>query len=370
MQNRLVITGIPASVIRRPNSADSLRDLIEEHGCWADRFAFLEPSINSDLIAAAAELHIENVRDDAVRSLDGLTVVLDESGLLLSSSKDSDADSNNTSNGRVIFMIGAAPANKSQSKQLLRRCPIQNDDGEHLSAMERQTLVLPIVDLRLTVRCNIEDGGGTGSTPWRGGLLLSHHICRWYQQRDHTTTTVNFKSLFHGKTVLELGAGCSGLPSMTLAKIATTYDYDMTIICSDGVDEIVDALHTNIQENGLHDCINVHQIDWNHYCTETNEKQHANFFDTKADTILFADCIYNDKCAVALSRTIFRLIRSGGCIIGVVPDNRVGVNIFEKCMKHYTTTELPIHVESNQISDGFVCTGGGGRNYRLIRFDA
>lgn len=132
MQNRLAVSGIPSIVPRLPNAANSIRELIEEHGCWDDRFAFLVPSSHGEganSIVAAAELHLENVRDDAVRSIDGLVVVLDETGLLLSATQSSDGSSNSShyhhcrDEDTIRFTTYAAPATPLQSKQLFNRVP-------------------------------------------------------------------------------------------------------------------------------------------------------------------------------------------------------------------------------------------------------
>lgn len=372
MQNHLVLTRIPPSVPRLPHAAVSLRDLIEEHGCWVDRFAFLsaptDESLTSDGedVTAAAELHIENVRDDAVQSLDGLIVTLDGSGCLVSATKD-DRGISCEGGDTIQFEIHAAPATLVQSKQLTDQCPIEKDDNENILEMKIQTLFLPINDMSLTVRSNIEKGGGTGSTPWRGGLLLSQQICQWYDKQK--ISPVDFNSLFCDKLVLELGAGCSGLPSMTLAKIATTFHCNTTIISSDGVDEIVDALRLSVKENSLRDYMKVEHVDWNDYGSKVEGLQRS-ILKCKVDTIMFADCIYNDKCAIALSEVISSLIKPSGCIIGVIPDNRVGAGVFERCMKQngFCPVTIPIIAESTDNTRDFVCTGGGGKNYRLLIF--
>jgi hypothetical protein len=196
-------------------------------------------------------------------------------------------DLHHSTNG-ICFTIGAAPITPFQSKLLIEQCPIHRDDVENATAMEKQTLVLPLGDMQLTVRSSIENGGGTGSMPWRGGLLLSHQICHWYKDRGDKTRN-NFDSLFRNKTVLELGAGCSGLPSMTLAKLARTFSFDVTLISSDGIDEIVDSLQSNVRTNGLDEYITVKRIDWNDYCNDVDgrdEKLKANL--NQADTIIYS----------------------------------------------------------------------------------
>lgn len=77
MQNRLVLFDLPPDVPRLANSADALRNLIEENACWVDRFAFLRLPQKGGVVAAA-ELHLENVRDRAVKKLDGMLVTMDK----------------------------------------------------------------------------------------------------------------------------------------------------------------------------------------------------------------------------------------------------------------------------------------------------
>lgn len=48
---------------------------------------------------------------------------------------------------------------------------------------------------------------------------------------------------------------------MTLAKIATLFNYNVIITSSDGVDEIVSVLRMNIKQNLLHEHIRVEHID-------------------------------------------------------------------------------------------------------------
>mmetsp|Transcript_23624 Transcript_23624/g.51155 ORF Transcript_23624/g.51155 Transcript_23624/m.51155 type:complete len:385 (-) Transcript_23624:20-1174(-) len=378
MQNRLVLTGIPSSVPRLPNALDSLKEFVEDHACWVDRFAFLTASsanteqddTASSSCVAAVELHIENVRDKAVKSLDGLVISMDLEGDII--------EGNNEHNIKSIsFQIHAQPATRAQATELIQKCPIQSDDAAAENRMEKQKLQLPLFDdtIALTVRKS-DEHGGTGTFPWRGGLILSRQICHWAarveepckpadENSDGKVFRIDFKALFCSKKVLELGAGAAGLPSMTLGKIGIQFGYEMELITSDGVDEIVSALRVNISDNGLDGCIEVKHLDWNDYTNVQEERENITRV-AKADTIIFADCIYNEECAISLSQTIFHLLKPGGNVIGVLPDFRVGLDLFEKRMKenHFTPTYIPIIARKE--NDGFACSGGGGKDYRLV----
>lgn len=135
MQNRFVISDIPLSISRLPKAKESLRNFAEERSCWVDRFAFLTcNSDNDDCCVAAVELHIENVREKAIKVLDGLIVSMDEEGNI-----------NNDDNGCKSFELRARPASISESSQLVGLCPIESDDVEADSQMEKQILKLNIL---------------------------------------------------------------------------------------------------------------------------------------------------------------------------------------------------------------------------------
>ena len=429
MQNRLVLTGIPPSVPRLPNAHDSLRELVEAHACWVDRFAFLVNDIDDDAdatssslvggdtidtrcttdngsdiesssIVVAIELHIENVRDKAIKSLDGLGISMDSEGNVLELEDD---HGNNTQHEKtkakriqdnvLSFIIQAHPASKSQSAMLTSQCTLESDDVDAERRMEKQTLLLPLLNnktgnddnIELTVRRSIEHGG-TGTFPWRGGLILSKQICYWSQGLNNADSinvgtdshncdlldcnTIDFRALFCNKEVLELGAGAAGIPSMTLGKIGNILGYQkkMNLVASDGVDEIVDALQVNVDDNGLEDYIQVKHIDWNDFVGMNIKEGVTVDAGTKVDTIIFADCIYNEECATALSQTICHLLKPGGYVIGVLPDFRVGLDLFEAQMTEnmFNSINVPVVNVFGEKSSEFACSGGGGKEYRLM----
>ncbi|KAL7551626.1 hypothetical protein ACHAWF_014827 [Thalassiosira exigua] len=269
----------------------------------------------------------------------------------------------------VTFKIHARSANALQSEELIQTCPIQSDDVDAERRMERQTLSLPLPGIQLTVQ-NSKEHGDTGTYPWRGGLMLSRQNCHWASS-DSAEANVSFRSLFRNKVVLELGAGAAGLPSMTLGKISKLLGENITLISSDGVDEIVKALHGQVATNGLDDCIRVMQIDWNDHVAGDQHirpmatTQKGNLVHI-VDTIIFADCIYNEEGASALSQTIFHTLKPGGNVIGVLPAFRVGVCSFEEQVaeNHFISTKMSFDIMDE--NDHFCYSGGGGKDYRLV----
>ena len=375
MQNRLVLTGIPDSVPHLLKAYDSLKKLVEDHACWVDRFAFFPSKQDTEddtcvTVTAGVELHIENVRNRAIKSLNGLVICMDREGSILNSTGCNDDVE------VMSFRIYSQPANAAQSTELIKSCSIQSDDVDAENRMKKQTLNLP-GGIELSVQKS-EVPAGTGTYPWRGGYILSKQICHWAMSPGSCGNNtgaededaerrkeykIDFSSLFCNRAVLELGAGAAGLPSMTLGKISISLRSAMNLTCSDGIDEVVDALQANITDNELDGCINVQQIDWNDYALNDNAKV-ANV--TEVDTIIFADCIYNEECAITLSKTIFRLLKAGGHVIGVLPSFRPGMSLFEQRMRDHGFISTNIPIFATEENDSFVCSGGGGKDYRLL----
>ena len=384
MQNRFVLSGIPVSVPKLPNAADNFRDLIEDHGCWVDRFTFLNNQKNSKeenndiTIVAAAELHIENVRDRAVKSLDGLIIVLRKGcgDIHWSGQLEDKNESYDDPKKFVSFQIRAFPANLAQSELLIQQCPFLEtgfEDSNFEEKMTKQHFKLSY-DFELFVQKSNKPGG-TGTNPWRGGVILATHLFHWFQRNKITAydyqkkvnEDIDFTILFKKKKVLELGAGSTSLPSMTLALLEKQNKFQMDLTTSDGIDEIVSAIHLNVHENGLQKFLKVKRMDWNDSSTFCDDKDAS---DMKADTIIFSDCVYNEEGAIALSNTIRSILNPKGHVIGVLPDFRVGVDVFEKVMKEndFAITIIPMaknHEDKCETSK-FVCAGGSGKNYRLV----
>ena len=388
MQNRITIANIPGPVAGLPNALETLRDLVEEHGAWVDRFAFLGgddgDDTSSSAATAAAEYHLENVRDRAVASLDGLAVRLDPRGDRAAARRPA----------AHAFRLRARAATADESAGLLRSCPVDEGDGvdEHaVKKMAEQRLALPS-GVELTVRRS-RVGGGTGAVPWKGGVILASRVCSWSGRpgEDIVVATddgdespddsavgaeTSFDSLFRGKNVLELGAGAAALPSMALGRLAENGRAECAeVTASDGIDEIVEAMGCNVRANGLDGLVKVRHVNWNDYLDGSAAAASDGSVDDddhrEADTILFADCIYNDDCAVALCRAIERLLSPGGRALGVLPLFRAGIDVFRKLMDNAGFEAVNVPLVSAKgggggEDGGISCFGGGDIDYDMI----
>lgn len=410
MQNRISIRGISSCVPKLENGSSAIQELVESHGCWLDRFGFIEEALivnekdsnvfnkpkasktrrrrrredktkTQENICAVAEFYVENIRNQAMKSLHGLMVYMDADGNILHShgyGQDS-IPSNLEDEVHVSFQIEASATTPQESRIFLskyEKISIDNDDHEE-SGNHSKRNVVEVQQLSLTKDINLviknsENGGGTGESPWKGGLILAKQIAHWMDDTtleetismttcpEQESLTI-FSGLFTGK-VVELGAGSAGIPTMALAKCCKRNNIDLDIQATDGVDEIVVALQTNIALNGFDDEISVKHLDWN-CMPEYNDEM-------MVDTIIFADCVYNDAGANALVKAISHILKKGGQILGVLPDFRVGLDLFEQLMiKHqFEPTEIPIIDHNIDEGQTFKCSGGSGKNYRLLHW--
>lgn len=404
MQNRISIRGISSCVTKLENGSTAIQELVESHGCWLDRFGFIEESLIVDEkdsnvltkskssrrrrrredktktkeICAVAEFYVENIRNQAMKTLHGLMVYMDADGNILHShgcGQDS-IPSYLEEEIHVSFRIEASATTPQESRIFLSKYEkilIDHDDsGNHskCDGVEVQKLSLTN-NINLIVKSS-ENGGGTGENPWKGGLILAKQIAHWMddislgETMSMATCPVQeslalCSGLFTGK-LIELGAGSAGLPSLALAKCCKRNNIDLDIQATDGIDEIVVALQKNIAMNDVDDEISVKHLDWNSMPEYNDEMM--------VDTIIFADCVYNDAGAKALVKAISHILKKGGQILGVLPDFRVGLDLFEQLMiRHqFEPTEIPIIDHNIDECQTFKCSGGSGKNYRLLHW--
>lgn len=331
MQNRFVLTGLPRELRSTQGAQEEFQEYVEDETCWIDRFAWIQEA-GAEYLTAGVELDLENVRNQAVSDLDGREIQLSLSDL--------------------SFTAHAAAATSAQSDRLVELCA---DNGKELRGDMLQSIHLHSSHT-LQVHRTLE--GGTGSEVWKGGLLLARQMCWWFEEKQKHPNAVNMvDTLFAKQNILELGAGSAGLPSMALASLVANSDVTTkSIIASDGVDEVLDTLRKNIACNSI--SVEVQYIDWNHIPESSKGS---------ADCILFADCVYTEQGGMLLCEALQTLLCHNGTVVGVLPEFRVGVDVFEAAMIDcgFEPTEIPIP-SLQDYGRQFQCAGGSSVNYRLI----
>jgi len=187
--------------------------------------------------------------------------------------------------------------------------------------------------LTLEVGMPKTDGGSyeTGLRLWTGGLLLAGFLAE------------RGAELIRGKTVLELGAGISALPTAVAgrmnAKLAVATDY---------LPEIVDIAEENLEQ--MEEIRRRRKtaaaiLDW---CYPDSSP--ALGMAEKWDLIMFADSIYTEDIGTLLAECLDTLVPSGSSttIIGALSEIRVGTIEFVRSMqaRGFRARELELEASS------------------------
>ncbi|CCG84866.1 protein of unknown function [Taphrina deformans PYCC 5710] len=106
---------------------------------------------------------------------------------------------------------------------------------------------------------------GVAATIWDSSLILSKHFEKSIQDAKAGTGHHNPRvTTFLQKpdiNVLELGAGCSALPSVVLSRLLCTDHSESKFIVTDK-DTALPLLRKSIGSNVLHKHFDVHELDW------------------------------------------------------------------------------------------------------------
>ncbi|WRX18316.1 Lysine methyltransferase - like 6 [Theobroma cacao] len=125
----------------------------------------------------------------------------------------------------------------------------------------------------------------TGSWLWDSALVLSHWM----------PTHLNF----HGKAVIELGAG-AGLPGLTAALLGAT-----RVLLTD-VQPLLAGLLKNVEANGFEGRVDVRELVWGSDESISGLTESSTF-----DVVLMSDVFYDPEEMVGLSRTLKRICEEG-----------------------------------------------------------
>ena len=137
-------------------------------------------------------------------------------------------------------------------------------------------------------------GSGTGATLWEGSVLLARHLVRMHGGHGGGGT-------LRGRA-LELGCGCSAVPSLAAARLGCFSE----VIATDGGDEAVEDnlvdLQRNIEANARPtDCcpIRVQRLEWGAAA--------AAGLSPPLDCLLASEVVYEAQCVPLLLDTLHAL---------------------------------------------------------------
>ena len=175
-------------------------------------------------------------------------------------------------------------------------------DGLRIIEISNEVGVLKIIEPFWSCDPECQGGGGTGSFCWEGSIILAKFLCQEFlvkkqaqpatrrqeQQQDDNNNNVDFSGIHQSQRTrrrrfLELGAGCSAMPTLTASRLR----YFDECIATDGGDfEIENNLHDlrrNIEGNFRDGDtpIQVHHLDWQIFLSMTKRQK-----EEKEETVL------------------------------------------------------------------------------------
>ena len=144
--------------------------------------------------------------------------------------------------------------------------------------MPAPTFDAPTITLS-EARSLIASSGTTGMRTWEAALSLGHFL-----------SSVQGRQLVEGKNVVELGAG-TGFLSILCAK----YLHARYVLATDGSEEVIDHLKSNVHLNGLGGgVIDSEVFQWGHTLIDSVLKSHGP--SQTFDLILSADVVSSNRC--------------------------------------------------------------------------
>ena len=182
--------------------------------------------------------------------------------------------------------------------------------------------------------------GTTGLRTWEAALLLGNYLC------------TNSSSLVHGKSILELGSG-TGYVSVLCAK----YLGASHVIATDGSDDVVDSLSTNLYLNGLQDSsiIEGKELRWGQVLIGSEHPEWNG--GREIDLVLGADLTYDGSGIPPLVSTfgdLFELYPKVTIIIAATVRNPKTFETFlDTCrLNQYLVQEVKFEITSSRLQQG------------------
>ena len=139
------------------------------------------------------------------------------------------------------------------------------------------------------------------------GFNNTGNVCIWPAEECLSIFCLENRSIFDGKSVIELGAGMAGLAGLIVAQACNATDVTLT----DGNENSVNNLNVIIPENQFKASVTAQKLEWSNKEFDKTSRQY--------DIAICADCLFFDEGRTQLMSTLAKVLKHSGLAILVAP---------------------------------------------------
>ena len=166
-------------------------------------------------------------------------------------------------------------------------------------------------------------------------------MCIWPSEECLSIFCLENRDIFKNKSVIEIGAGMTGLAGLIVAQACDSQNVTLT----DGNEVSVKNLAAIIKENKLNAKVSSRLFKWNNTDESTKEKVLPQY-----DVAICADCVFFDEGRPQLMSCLANSLKSGGIAIVVAPMRSGTLDDFVKVINKEKQLFNPAKI-NNQYSE-------------------
>ena len=166
------------------------------------------------------------------------------------------------------------------------------------------------------------------------GFNNTGNVCIWPSEECLSLYCLENRELFQGKSVIEIGAGMTGLAGLIVAQACDSKNVTLT----DGNEVSVKNLAAIIKENKLESNVTSHILKW-----EDTEKYGK--VGTEYDIAICSDCLFFDLGRAQLVKCLAKILKpSTGLAIVIAPKRSGTLDDFVDLINKETNLFHPVNV--------------------------